>query len=291
MTNISNPLRLRADRPIEVGRYATLDAIDKVLTRIECPYMLVGATARDLLLSNVFGQKITRATQDIDIAISIDSWERFQIVRSEILRAPDFQASTSQPYRVLHKARTSGYATPVDILPFGRIATDVEAFQWPPPDLGLVMNVAAFGDAYDSSVMVNMGPEFALRIASIPGLVLLKLLAWMDRTDRKDASDLLRLIETYGDSGNEDRLYSDEVDLLATAKFDVSLAGASLLALDALAVAAPLTIATIRSLLADSKRLATLESHMVNSQYRLDDGIIDRSSTLLSAFVSAFCSS
>jgi len=33
-------------------------------------------TARDILLYNVFGQRVLRATQDVDIAILIDSWER-----------------------------------------------------------------------------------------------------------------------------------------------------------------------------------------------------------------------
>ena len=124
MSNISNPLQLHADRPLEPERYATLVALEGILKRLDCLYMLVGATARDILLYNVFGQQIMRATQDVDIAISIDSWERFTTVKSEILRTPDFQPSTAQPYRVLHKTHGAAYATPIDILPFGEIATE-----------------------------------------------------------------------------------------------------------------------------------------------------------------------
>ena len=144
--------------------------------------------------------------------ISIDSWERFDTVKSAILRAPDFLPSTAQPYRVLHKTHAAAYATPIDILPFGEIATEMEAFRWPPPDTDLVMNVAAFGDAYASSITVTAGPGFDLRMASIPGLVLLKLLAWVDKSESKQAQDVLRLIETYGDAGNEDRLYGDDIE-------------------------------------------------------------------------------
>ena len=78
MSNISKPLQLRADRPVESDRYATLAALDEILKRLQCPYMLVGATARDILLYNVFGQQVLRATRDVDIGISIDSWGRFQ---------------------------------------------------------------------------------------------------------------------------------------------------------------------------------------------------------------------
>lgn len=288
MSNISNPLQLRADRPLDQERYASLAALDGVLKGLQCPYMLVGATARDILLYNVFGQRVFRATQDVDIAISIDSWERFDTVKSAILRAPDFLPSTAQPYRVLHKPLGVAYTTPIDILPFGEIATETEAFRWPPPDTDLVMNLAAFGDAYASSLTVAVGLGFDLRMASIPGLVLLKLLAWVDKSESKQAQDVLRLIETYGDAGNEDRLYGDNIDLLESEGFDFPLAGARLLAHDALALAAPATINIVRSVLRDTKRINTFQSQMSSSIGRLDDSIIDQSGTRFNAFAETF---
>ena len=79
------------------------------------------------------------------------------------------------------------------------------------------MNVAAFGKVYESSLTVSIGPELDLQIASLPGLTLLKLLAWADRMESKDAQDVLRLIETYGDAGNQERFLSDKEDLLEAA--------------------------------------------------------------------------
>jgi predicted nucleotidyltransferase len=282
MSNISNPLQLRADRPLELHRYATLAALDGILKRLQCPYMLVGAMARDILLYNVFGQRVLRATQDVDIAILIDSWERFNTVKSEILHSPDFLPTTTQPYRVLHKTSATAYPTPVDILPFGGIATEAEAFRWPPPDTNLVMNVAAFADAYESSITVTIGPGFDLKIASIPGLVLLKLLAWADRTD------VLRLIETYGDAGNEELLYTDKIDLLESEGFDVPVAGARLLAQDALALAAPSIVEIVRTLLKDSKRMNTFQSQMGGSRVHFDDSMVDQSGIRFKAFADTF---
>ena len=288
MSNISNPLQLRADRPLEPDRHATLAALDGILNRLKCSYMLVGATARDILLYNVFGQRVLRATQDVDIAILIDSWDRFKTVKSEILSAPDFQPSTVQPYRVLHKTSGSASSTPVDILPFGEIATEAEAFRWPPPDTDLVMNAAAFADAYESSITVAIGSGFDLRIASIQGLVLLKLLAWVDKAESKQAQDVLRLIETYADSGNEDRLYTDKIDLLEAEEFDFRLAGARLLAQDALVLAAPRTVEIVRSLLRDSKRMNTFQSQMGGSILHFDDSTVDQSGIRLRAFADTF---
>jgi predicted nucleotidyltransferase len=288
MSNISNPLQLRADCPLEPERYDTLVALDCILKSLQCPYMLVGATARDILLYNVFGQRVLRATQDVDIGILIDSWERFDTVKSAILHAPEFQPSTAQPYRVLHTTHGAAYSTPVDILPFGKISTESEAFHWPPPDTDLVMNVAAFGDAYASSLTVTAGPGLDLRMASLPGLLLLKLLAWADKSESKQAQDVLRLIETYGDAGNEDRLFGDKIELLESEGFDVPLAGARLLAQDALALAAPATINIVQSVLRDAKRMNTFQAQMSRSIGRLDDSIVDQSGIRFKAFADTF---
>ena len=53
-------------------------------------YMLVGATARDLLLHHVYGLPVTRATYDVDFAILVDSWEQFATVKQLFLKVPGF---------------------------------------------------------------------------------------------------------------------------------------------------------------------------------------------------------
>jgi len=41
-------------------------------------FFLAGATARDLMLVNVYGLRPGRATRDIDFGIAIESWDEFQ---------------------------------------------------------------------------------------------------------------------------------------------------------------------------------------------------------------------
>jgi hypothetical protein len=66
----------------------------------------------------------------------------------------------------------------------------------------------------------------------IPGLAVLKFFAWLDRHDKRDVQDLRRMMETYTDAGNVDRLYQEEVDELERVSFDTSLAGSYLLGKD-----------------------------------------------------------
>ena len=56
---------------------------------------------------------------------------------------------------------------------------------------------------------------------------MLKLIAWTDRgaQNNKDAADLYRLLATYSEAGNFDRLYDQELELLEAVEFDLDLAG------------------------------------------------------------------
>jgi predicted nucleotidyltransferase len=65
-----------------------------------------------------------------------------------------------------------------------------------------------------ASVEIEEG--FTVRVASVPGLTLLKLIAWADRRhqNNKDAADLYWLLTTYTEAGNFDRFYDQEVALL-----------------------------------------------------------------------------
>jgi predicted nucleotidyltransferase len=70
-------------------------------------------------------------------------------------------------------------------------------------------------------------------VVSFAGLAALKLFAWQDRkTTDKDALDFYRVLSTYADAGNLDRLYGEEIRLLEQACYDLELAGAALLAHD-----------------------------------------------------------
>jgi predicted nucleotidyltransferase len=76
-------------------------------------------------------------------------------------------------------------------------------------------------------VLIEIEANLTVHVASVAGLTLLKLAAWMDRgrESNKDAADLYRLLTTYADAGNTDRLYETELDLLEGAEFDIATGG------------------------------------------------------------------
>ena len=55
-----------------------LREIEKVSTRLDIPFFVVGATARDILLEHQFDIKPGRATIDIDIGVLVAGWDQFE---------------------------------------------------------------------------------------------------------------------------------------------------------------------------------------------------------------------
>ncbi len=156
--------------------------------------------------------------------------------------------------------------------------------EWP-PSRDIVMNVAGFEEALASSVLLEIQPELSVRVASLPGLTLLKVVAWFDRgrETNKDAADLYRLLATYADAGNTDRLYDHEMNLLERVGFDMKLAGAELLGGDVARVCRPDALRRIRSLFRSGTEVDRLISQMIRSASYVE------AAPAIEQTVSAFC--
>ena len=122
------------------------------------------------------------------------------------------------------------------------------------------MNVAGYAEAFAAAQAVEVQPGLVVRVASLPGLAILKVFAGADRGahDPRDALDLAALLCAYGAASNEDRLFTEEIQLLEALNYDVDLAGPRLLGRDAARVTAPATRAEGLALLDDVVRLDRL---------------------------------
>ncbi|VAW78978.1 hypothetical protein MNBD_GAMMA12-3248 [hydrothermal vent metagenome] len=170
------------------------ESVCLVTSELALPYVVVGATARDLILHHGHGANIQRATSDIDFAIEVSDWESFALLTNSLCRK-GFKPS-KVPQRLL-----SPDNIPVDIVPFGRIEDPEASIAWP-PDGDVVMSVLGFQEACDHAerVRIHNAPVIDIRVATPPGMILLKLIAWIDRAVDmriKDAKDIAYLLSTY----------------------------------------------------------------------------------------------
>ncbi|GEL94867.1 hypothetical protein [Cellulomonas composti] len=96
--------------------------------------------------------------------------------------------------------------------------------------------MSAFGlrESYDAGVEVALPGGVRVRVPSVAGLTLLKLMAWSDRRleTSRDAVDLQTIIGWYGRGTLLDELYETDIALLEAYDFDPDLASAHRLGRD-----------------------------------------------------------
>jgi predicted nucleotidyltransferase len=266
-------LSVARDRPVDPLAVEILHQVDPVARALGIEYLVAGATARDILLVGVFGLETGRATRDVDLAVAVDGWSAFEAIKTRLVATGAFETDRMIVHRLFHlRAERRGY--PIDLVPFGGVEDPGATIAWP-PDRSVVMNVAGYREAFDAAALVEVDPGFVVRVVSLPGLAILKLLAWADRgaADSRDAIDLAMLLRQYGAAGNEDRLYGTESAVFEASGYDVDLAGPRLLGRDAARISRAETRHMLRALLDDGPTLERLARAMVREMGAAPDPV------------------
>lgn len=179
MSNESSQPSTPLNSAVDLSVVRVLRVLDPIARSSGCEYFLAGATARDLILVNVHGLRPGRATRDIDFGIAVESWAQFELLKEGLLATNDFSASRAQQ-RLTFTDSNEGISIPVDLIPFRGVASADGTIAWP-PGRDIVMNVAGFEEALTSSVLIEIEANLTVHVASVAGLTLLKLAAWVDR--------------------------------------------------------------------------------------------------------------
>lgn len=233
---------------------------------INVDFYVIGATARDIILSNLHDLIPERKTDDLGIAIAITDWSQFQSIEENLPKVKGIAKSKDQKQRFIYKE-----VYVIDIVPFGDVAKDDGNIYWP-PDETIAMSVWGFPEMADSTICVEINGEFSIQIASLPGLFMLKLVAWKDRhlSGSKDAYDMALLLTNYLDI-NTERAVEEHYDLYETDEFDQVIAGAKLMARDVKLLIRDnkKTLEYLREILVKETELAE-ESQLINQLVESD---------------------
>ena len=68
-------LEVRQDKPIDPTLWSVLDSVRKAAIELKLDFFVGGAMARDIVLVHVLGERITRATRDVDLGLYINDWD------------------------------------------------------------------------------------------------------------------------------------------------------------------------------------------------------------------------
>ncbi|GGY26252.1 nucleotidyl transferase AbiEii/AbiGii toxin family protein [Pseudoduganella albidiflava] len=232
-------------------------------------YMLVGATARDILLTHVLGLAPTRATRDVDFAVAVKDWSQFAALRTRLVARGSFEEAGILQQRLYYKGEKGDLEYQLDLVPFGGVSQGTSEIAWP-PDMKIIMNVAGYDDVLAAAELVTFAPGFDGKVVSLAGLAILKLVAWSDRgrENPRDAYDLVHLIDNYTAAGNQDRVYGED-GVIEEGEYDPELAGVFLLGRDMQRMASMQTPAVLQKIIGhDFDRLAI---DMTRSVRHLED--------------------
>jgi len=212
----------------------TIRALQAVAQPLNIDCFLMGATARDPMTHYAHGITIVRATQDVDLAVTVKDWRAYETLRVALITSGEFASSPTAAHRFRHIK--SGL--PLDIVPFGGVERADRTVAWP-PDGNPVFDCFGMREASATTIHVELPEGVSTRAPAIPTLVILKIVAWQDRKQThpgRDARDLLLYFRHYMDCGNLDRASAEHGDLFEADDFDYVEAGVRLLARDVAAL-------------------------------------------------------
>lgn len=218
-----------------LGLFETTATIAESLS---VPFFVVGATARDMILVHGYNIQTIRATHDIDFGVQVSDWDQYRRLKEGLVATGKFR-STNEAQSLLYENSLR-----TDVIPFGPIADPDNSLTWP-PEHETEMNILGFQEAFHNSrtIRLRANPIIDIQVATIVGLALMKIISWNDKypVDDRDAKDLVLLMRTYLDAGNDERLFTEEVDLVENEDFDYVRASARLLGRDIAAIIQPKT--------------------------------------------------
>ncbi len=280
MTSIS----LNISGKIDSGSVEICAAVSEVCSQLEIPYVVVGASARDMVLHYGHGAKIQRATSDLDFGIQVPDWTAVEVLKAVLIEA-GFR-ETKAAHRLISPANIQ-----MDIVPFGELEDGEANIRWPPKG-AFLMNVLGFWEVCEAAQIVRVqdNPGVDVPVATPPGMAILKLIAWIDRAAdlrRKDARDLVYLLTTYEQlTSVSDCLHEDQA-LMERYDWDIQLAGSHQLGIDAASVALKQTSKAIATLFENGNPKLSQERLIEEMCEHVDREYV-RNEELISAFADGF---
>jgi predicted nucleotidyltransferase len=190
-----------------------LSALERGFEKFGIDYYLVGAVARDVWMSGINKIAPRRTTGDIDFAVLINDKGTYEALKTYLVETEGFHPYKENAFVLIWKDKTE-----VDLLPFGAIEDEegkvtIEGTGY------TTVHVPGFTEVYEEGLPeMELEGEHQFKFCTLPGIVVLKLIAWDDRPearrdDIKDISDILNHFFNMYDNeiwDNHSDLFGDE---------------------------------------------------------------------------------
>ncbi len=164
-----------------------------------------------------------------DFGVAVESWDRFETFKKALIERENFRVDSKMEQR-LWRGRPPEEMK-IDLIPYGKLESPPGKITFPPT--GFELNTNGFREAFNAALTVEIAADLQVKVVSLPGLAVLKFIAYNDRPQERqtDLEDLLFVARSYLDADNEEKLYADD-ELMSEEDFDLRTVGARLLGRD-----------------------------------------------------------
>ena len=207
---------------VDEALFNVLSMFSNAAGQLGVPWLVIGATARVMLLEKVYGLPAGLATQDVDFAVQVGDWEHYQKLREIILSNESIEAGRPS----IHRFKIEEGMI-FDLLPYGGVEDDVKQISWP-PDGDVIMSVRGFAGANEYAVHVEVNEKISVPVVSPQGLLALKLFSWKDRHTEhpgRDAKDIGYIFHHIESLYPADMLFDKHESSVEAADYVIPLAG------------------------------------------------------------------
>jgi predicted nucleotidyltransferase len=200
----------------DAGISGMLTALEDGLSQFGLDFYLIGAVARDVWMHGIHNKTPFRATRDVDFAVLINDKGVYEQLKQYLVDSKGFTPSRENGFVLLWKDKKQ-----VDLLPFGEIQ-DEEGKVTIKGTGFTTIHVPGFSEVYDEGLPeVELGGVHKFKFCTLPGIVLLKFIAWSDRPEKRrdDIKDISGILHHFFDMHAEEiwsehsDLFEDETDL------------------------------------------------------------------------------
>ncbi len=201
-----------------------LSALERAFEKFGIDFYLVGAVARDVWMSGINKIAPRRTTGDIDFAVLINDEGTYEALKEYLIKTEGFHPTKENAFVLIWKDKTE-----VDLMPFGAIEDEDGKVTVEGTGHTTIL-MPGFTEVYEEGLpelelSAGSGGEgkHQFKFCTLPGIVILKLIAWNDRPevrrdDIKDISDILyHFFNMY-----ENEIWDNHNDLFADENADLN---------------------------------------------------------------------
>lgn len=187
------------------GLREVLETVATACNSLDIDFFIVGAVARNIWY--IDSNTELRGTKDIDFGVYVRDAKTYSQLKNQLIDKFQYKQEQENAFCLI-----SPNGKAIDLMPFGQIANDTEIII---EGSGMTtLKLEGFEEVFkEGSIETEIEGE-TYKACSIPGIVILKLIAYDDRPDRriKDIIDINTIFKHYSEIETE-MIYDEYNDL------------------------------------------------------------------------------